>query len=112
MCSEPRRRGRRHPEHGRGVHVLVVVYSYAPVTAPIRVVLGAGRMPSAPTEVVLAPQTAPAARVGGIHRHHDEDDGPEPAVQGFDALFAALRLPAWPGRQAARLRIAQVLRAE
>jgi hypothetical protein len=45
-----------------------LVYSYSPVAAPIRVVLDSGRMPSAPTEVVLAPQTATAleAHVGSI----------------------------------------------
>ncbi|MGZ4625136.1 MAG: FtsX-like permease family protein [Kineosporiaceae bacterium] len=43
-----------------------IVYSYAPVGPGIRVVLDSGRMPSAPSEVVLAPQTATAlgARVG------------------------------------------------
>jgi FtsX-like permease family len=45
-----------------------LVYSYSPVAAPIRVVLDSGRMPSAPAEVVLAPQTATAleARVGSV----------------------------------------------
>ena len=42
------------------------MYSYAPVGPGIRVVLDSGRMPSAPSEVVLAPQTATAlgVRVG------------------------------------------------